>query len=232
MKQFFVANDTTDADKKRSILLSACGPAMYKVIRNLVEEGKLDTTPYNDIVKLVKNYYDPLLSVTMQRYKFNTRVRTASKSVTNYVATLREIDHYCKYKETLQDMLRDRLVCRVNHEVITNCLLSKKKLTFDKAMELAQAIESAERDTRQLQAAQPTSMTQQVHHSTAHKPKNRQTRESSRPAKQRNLLACYRCGGPHLHSWIKDWLQQILAKICVMFVTLYLYTNILPDYSL
>ena len=47
----------------------------------------------------------------------------------------------------LQDMLRDRLVCGVNHEAITNRLLSKKKLTFDKAMELAQAIESAERDT-------------------------------------------------------------------------------------
>ena len=81
MKHYFVANDMTDADKKRSILLSACGPATYKVIRNLVEEGKLDTMPYDDIVKLVKNYYDPPLSVTMQRYKFNTRVRSASESV-------------------------------------------------------------------------------------------------------------------------------------------------------
>ena len=40
MKHYFVANDVTDAKKKHSILLSACGPATYKVIRNLVEEGK------------------------------------------------------------------------------------------------------------------------------------------------------------------------------------------------
>ena len=46
-----------------------------------------------------------------------------------------------------------------SEEVITNHLLSKQKLTFDKAMELAQAIESAECDTRQLQAAQSTSTT-------------------------------------------------------------------------
>ena len=97
---------------------------------NLVEEGKLDTTPYDDIVKLVKNYYDPLPSVTMQRYKFNTRVRSASESVANYVASLREIAQYCEYKESLQDMFRDRLVCGVNHEAITNRLLSEKKLTL------------------------------------------------------------------------------------------------------
>ena len=64
MKHYFVANDVTVADKKRSILLSACGPASY-VIRNLIEEAKLDTTPYDDIVKLVKNYYDPPPSVTL-----------------------------------------------------------------------------------------------------------------------------------------------------------------------
>ena len=96
----------------------------------LVEEGKLDTTPYDDIVKLVKNYYDPLPSVTTQRYKFNTRVRSASESVADYVASLREIAQYCEYKESLQDMFRDRLVCEVNHEAITNHLLSKKKLTL------------------------------------------------------------------------------------------------------
>ena len=74
---------------------------------------------------------------------------------------------------------------------LTNRLLSEKKLTFDKAMELAQAIESAKRNTRQLQAAQSTSTTPQVHYSTAHKPKNSQKRESSRPAKQGNSVACY-----------------------------------------
>ena len=67
-------------------------------------------------------------------------------------------------------------------------------------MELAQAIESVECDTRQLQAAQSMSKTPQVYHSTAHKPKNRQKRELLRLAKQGNSVACYRCGGPHLAS--------------------------------
>lgn len=37
----FVANDVVDADKNRSILLSVCGPATYKVIRNLVMENSI-----------------------------------------------------------------------------------------------------------------------------------------------------------------------------------------------
>ena len=89
----------------------------------------------------------------------------------------------------------DRLVCGVNHEAITNCLLSEKKLSFNKAMELAQVIKPAECETRQLQAALSMSTTRQVDNSTAHKPKKRQKRGSSRLAKQGNSVACYRCGG-------------------------------------
>ena len=61
--------------------------------------------PYVDIVKLVKNYYNLPPSATMQRYKFNTCVRSASESIADYVAALREIAQYCEYKEPLQDML-------------------------------------------------------------------------------------------------------------------------------
>ena len=81
---------------------------------------KLGRTPYDNIVKLVKNYYEPPPSVTMQKYKFITRVRSASDSVADYIVTLREIAQYCEYKESSQDMLRDRLVYGVHHEAITN----------------------------------------------------------------------------------------------------------------
>ena len=89
MAHYFVANDVTIADKKRSILLSVCGASTYKLIRNLVEN--LDTTSYDDIVKLVKSHYDPNLSVIMQRYKFNMRKRADGDSVATYVAALRDL---------------------------------------------------------------------------------------------------------------------------------------------
>ena len=94
-------------------------------------------------------------SAMMQRYKFNTRTREEGESVAAYVAALRDIAQHCEYKENLRDMLRDRLVCGVRHKGITNRLLAKK-LDYDKALELAKAIESAETNTKQLQSTPPT----------------------------------------------------------------------------
>ena len=39
-EQYFVENDVKNADKQRAILLSACGPATYQLIRNLVAPSK------------------------------------------------------------------------------------------------------------------------------------------------------------------------------------------------
>ncbi len=40
LEQYFVANDITDAGKQRVVLLSGCGAATYKLIRNLVAPAK------------------------------------------------------------------------------------------------------------------------------------------------------------------------------------------------
>ena len=87
----------------------------------------------------------------------------------------------------------------VNYEGITNHLLAEKKLTYEKAMELAQAIESAEHDTKQLKAAQATS-TPPMHYSSTkrldHKQKGKEQSKSTKP--QGSPIVCYRCGGAHL----------------------------------
>ena len=76
--------------------------AAYKLIRSLVQAEKLDSTPYEELVKIVKNHYYPKSSV-MQRYKFNTRTRTAGESIAVYVAVLRDLAQHCEFKETLSD---------------------------------------------------------------------------------------------------------------------------------
>ena len=135
---YFAANDVTAETKKRAILLSVCGASTYKLIRSLVSEpDKLNSTPYKDIVKLVKNHYDPKPSSIVQRHKFNTRTRAPGESIAAYVAALREIAEHCNYKESLNDMLRDRLVCGVNHEKIQQKLMSEKDLTYATALEIA-----------------------------------------------------------------------------------------------
>ena len=118
LSHYFIANDVLDDGKKRAILLSACGASTYKLIRSLAEKDKLESTPFKDIVKLVKDYFDPKPSEIVQRYHFNTRVRAPTESIAAYIAALRELAEHCNYGATLSEMLRDRLVCGVNHEAI------------------------------------------------------------------------------------------------------------------
>ena len=48
-------------------------------------------------------------------------------------------------------MLRDRLVCGINNEAIQRRLLSESKLTYEKALEMAQAMEAAMKNAQELQ---------------------------------------------------------------------------------
>ena len=52
-------------------------------------------------------------------------------------------------------MLRDRLVCGINDQRLQRRLLAEPMLTFEKAWELAQASETAERNAKQLEKAAP-----------------------------------------------------------------------------
>ena len=66
------------------------------------------------------------------------------------MAELRKLSEHCNFGTALNDMLRDRLVCGIADQRIQRRLLTEPDLTFAKALELAQAAEAADRNTRAL----------------------------------------------------------------------------------
>ena len=67
----------------------------------------------------------------------------SQESVRNYVAELRKLSEFSDFGDNLDDILRDRLVCGINDRRIQTKLLSKRSLTFEKALEISQATEAA-----------------------------------------------------------------------------------------
>ena len=63
---------------------------------------------------------------------------------------LRQSSKHCDFGESLNDMLRDRLVCDSR---IQRRLLSELNLTFQKAYDLALVMEIADKDTQDTQKA-------------------------------------------------------------------------------
>ena len=72
---YFTANDITDETKKKSILLSCSGAATYDLLKNLLQSTCPNDKSYDELVKVLSDYFNPKPSTIVQHYKINTRVR-------------------------------------------------------------------------------------------------------------------------------------------------------------
>ncbi len=105
---------------------------------------------FKQLVELVQHHENPKPSAIVQRFRFNTRFRKPGESIASYVAELQNISEHCDFQNTLEEMLRDRLVCGINDEQIQRRLLAESTLDFKKAMNIATAMESAVKNAKDL----------------------------------------------------------------------------------
>ncbi|KAJ8338235.1 hypothetical protein SKAU_G00372010 [Synaphobranchus kaupii] len=152
LEQYFEANGIDNGEKQRAILISVVGRATYRLMRNLLSPDKPSSKMYDELKVLMQNHFSPKPSEIVQRYKFDSRSRQPNETVSEYVAELRQIAHDCNYGQTLEQMLRDRLVCGINDDRIQRRLLAETDLTFEKAYKMAVAAEAASRNVIDLQA--------------------------------------------------------------------------------
>ena len=132
----------------------SCGNKTYALFKNLVAPNKPKDMTFEDLIKIMKEHVHPKPSVIMERFKFYKRDREPAESIATYIAELKKLSRECDFKTTLQDMLRDRLVCGVRNDKIQQRLLSEATLTFDDAVKLATAVERAQHDLKDLNSCQ------------------------------------------------------------------------------
>lgn len=205
LDQYFVANDVTENAKKRSILLSVCGAKTYNLVRNLCAPVKPADKSYDQLTELLKQHYNPRPSVIVQRFKFNSRVRQPEESVADFVADLRRLSEHCEY-QSLDEMLRARLVCGINDNRIQRRLLSEADLTFKQALQIAMGMELAEKNVADIQQeiskqsapAQPVHKIQPQKQQQGNDESQRQSRHMANQSwKSCRGSGCFRCGGNH-----------------------------------
>ena len=132
----------------------------------------------------------------MQHFNFHTRTQKPGEKISEFVAQLRKLSEHCEFGETLEDMLRDRLVCGCRDHHLQCKLLAESDLNFEKAFKIAKAAETAEKEARDLQetpAAQIV-LTMKGMYAKAHvrkSPSQPQGKSTSRSP------ICYRCGAKH-----------------------------------
>ena len=88
------------------------------------------------------------------RFHFNSCVRNNGESVAAFAARLRELADKCKYQaDIVKELVPDRLVCGIHDDRLQRHLLVEPNLMYDKAFELAQIHEAAERNYTRLSLA-------------------------------------------------------------------------------
>ena len=86
----------------------------------------------------------------MQQFHFHSGDYHTGESIAAYVAQLHQLAKHYECDTTLNDMLRDQLVCAVDNSQIQWQLLMEQLLTFDKVFKIAMASKSAEKDVKDL----------------------------------------------------------------------------------
>ena len=182
VNHFFKANSITGNEQKQAVFLSVIGPSTYKLLKSLLAPEKPGDKPYKDLVKKLTEHFNPTPSEIVQRFKFHGRFRKQGESVATYVAELRCLAEFCNFGSTLEDMLRDQLVWGISNDAIQQRLLQEAKLTYKRAVELAQGLETAAQNVKTLKT-----------HGA--EPAKTETKASASVHKVANKgIMCHRCG--------------------------------------
>lgn len=148
-------------------------------------------------MKLIQDHLAPKTSEIVQRFKFNNRFRNEGESVADFVAALRNLAEHCAYRDTLEIMLRDRIVCGIRDEKIQRPLLVEKELTFQKSYEIATSMEITSKNMAVLQDSKDSEAVNKVILQADG------TTEGKRWMDARSIKyksSCFRCGGNHSAS--------------------------------
>ena len=182
VNHFFKANSITTNEQKQSVFLSIIGPATYKLLRSLLSPEKPGDKSYKDLVKKLNEHFNPTPSEIVQRFKFHGRFRNQGESVATYVAELRSLAEYCNFGDTLEAMLRDQLVWGIKNDFIQQRLLQEPKLTYKRAIEWAQGLETAAQNVKTLKSnGSESGKTEPESSTSVHKVTSK-------------TIVCHRCG--------------------------------------
>jgi len=122
----FVANGITEEAKKRAVFLSVIGASTYKLLSSLIAPDEPGDKEYTFLVDKLSKHFTPAPSKIVERFKFHTRFHKPGESATVFVSELRSIAKHCNFGDTLETMLRDHIVCRINDSIIQHRLLSER----------------------------------------------------------------------------------------------------------
>ena len=143
IEQFFIVNSVGE-DKKVAVLLSSMGPVTYRVLSDLLYPVKPKEKNFKELADCLQSHISPPVLKIAERFKIMKRTQRENEDVSCYATALRQLAVTCQYGAFLDDALTQCFVCGLINSRVQRRLLLEQELTFEKAVELATALEKAD----------------------------------------------------------------------------------------
>ena len=150
MEQFFTVNYVKE-DMKVPLFLTAIGSATYGVLKALLSPELPQDLSYEELIETLTRYYVVKKSIVVARYEFYNCTQKENQNVKDFVVEIKRKAALCNFGTSLNEALRDRLLCGlIGDELVQVLLAVGDSLSFDEAVKIAAAHESADKETKKI----------------------------------------------------------------------------------
>ncbi|KOB51965.1 polyprotein, partial [Operophtera brumata] len=144
VKQFIALNEIKDS-LHVATLITVVGEPTYDLMCDLCAPNKPETKTFTELVSIVEQHLEPRRSDIAERHIFRLRRQKAGEELSLYLQTLKHLASTCNFAEKLEENLRDQFVSGLAGDEMRSRLFAEKDLDYKRAVELALALEAAER---------------------------------------------------------------------------------------
>ena len=149
--QLYFDENGVEANRRVPVLLTLIGAKVYGTLRSLLAPKLPKDKDFDSLLATLKSHFDPKPLVIAERYRFYKRSQSTTESITDFAADLRRLSIRCEFGAFLDEALIDRFVCGVRSDHIPKKLLAEDGLTVARAREIAQGMEAADNNSKELQ---------------------------------------------------------------------------------
>uniref|UniRef100_A0A5S6QCG5 RNA-directed DNA polymerase n=1 Tax=Trichuris muris TaxID=70415 RepID=A0A5S6QCG5_TRIMR len=128
--------------RKRAILLNHLGTEGQRLFYSLQPTDD----SYASTLQALTSFFTPKVNVCVERHRFRRRRQAQGETVDLYVADLKELAATCAFGALEEESIRDQLIEGTSSPAVRERLLSVDNLTLDKAILIAQQMETAKRE--------------------------------------------------------------------------------------
>lgn len=157
LENFFEACSVTDLNRKKVLLLNSVGPKAYKLVRDLSTPNMPTTKTYEELCKMLNQYYTPPVVAFRERKQFYAATKERAESNVEWMARIKFLAASCNFGNKIEGVILDKFVTGLDGGVFDRlCEEETETLTLTRAMDLAAKYEIKSQKTEEVNAVRPS----------------------------------------------------------------------------